>query len=348
MSAPGKLLSPDSVQETNDQFYRMGLTDGLPIIPPTPDLVDAMIAPSGRDAQEVIGIVPPSSGVATVEKIATNAVMAGCLPEHLPVVIAAVEACIEESFNLYGIQNTTHPTTPLLMVHGPIARALEVNSGSSCLGYGARANAVIGRALRLILINIGGGERRATHGQPGNYSFCFAESEDKSPWAPFHADRGYDRNASAVSAFGAGGTMNLRPFPQRGRDVLASIARMIALGGSPRSHGYALIILNPEHARVIAEDGFSKESARDYLFEHSKVRPKGYMDEVAQTWMEERGLEHMDVRKIIGEIKPDTWVPSADAPENIHIVVAGGSGGHSVFIPLCFTQPTPVVTKLVR
>lgn len=348
MSTSARILAPGSIEEINDLYHSMGLTDGLPIMPPTPDAVNEMIRVSGRDPREVIGLVPPRSGVATIENVATNAVMAGCKPSYFPVVIAALEACLEDTFNLYGIQNTTHPTTPLMMVHGPIARALEINSSHDCLGRGVRANATIGRALSLILINIGGGTRRATHGQPGKYSFCFAENEDQSPWPPFHADRGLRSDDSAVSVFGAGGTMNMRPYPRRGRDVLAGIARMMALGGSPRCHGYALLVLNPEHAQLVAEDGFSKESARDYLFEYARVRPSGFMDEVAQTWIEERPLEHMDVRNVIGEIRPDTLVPSADAPEHIYIAVAGGSGGHSVFIPLCFTQPTPVVTKAVH
>ena len=347
MNASDRITAPMSAYEVNDQFYHMGLTDGLPIIPPTPDLVDAMVRASGHDPSEVIGHVPPLYGSATVQKIAANAVMAGCIPEYMPVVVASVAACVDEGFNLYGIQNTTHPTTPLLMVNGPIAKELKMNSGASCLGYGNRANAAIGRALRLVMINIGGGTGHATQGQPANYSFCLAECEEKSPWAPFHVDRGFSPGESTVSAFGAGGIQNMRPYPRRGRDVLAGIARMIALGGSPRSHGHALIVLNPEHARTIAADGFTKQGARDYLYENSRVRPSGFPDEVARTFIDERPLEHMDVRKIIGDIQPDTLVPTADAPENIHIIVAGGSGGHSVFIPLCFTQPTPAVTRKV-
>ncbi|MBI3069608.1 MAG: hypothetical protein HY323_15820 [Betaproteobacteria bacterium] len=347
MTAPGRILSSDSIQEINDLYYRMGLTDGLPIIPPTPDTVNAMVRASGRDPREVIGFVPPKQGAATIEKIATNAVMAGCMPAHLPVVIAALEACLADEFNLYGVQTTTNPVTPLLIVHGPVARELEINSGYNCLGHGVRANAAIGRAVRLSLINIGGGARRATHGQPGRYSFCFAENEEESPWPPFHVDRGFDPGASAVTVFGAGGSMNIRPYARRGRDVLAAIARMMALGGSPR-HSYALVILNPEHARFIAADGFSKERARNYLFENARVRPSGFTEEVAQNWIDEPMMAYMDIRKIVGDLKADTFVPGADAPEHIFIVVAGGSGGHCVFIPCCFTQPTPVVTKPVR
>lgn len=129
--------------------------------------------------------------------------------------------------------------------------------------------------------------------------------------------------------------------------MLAAIARMIALGGSPR-HSWGLVILNPEHARLVAADGYSKEDARNYLFENARVRPGGFTDEVAQVWINEPVMEYMDVRKIIGDIKLDTFVPGADAPEHILIVVAGGSGGHCVFIPACFTQPVPVATKLVR
>jgi hypothetical protein len=347
MAAQGTISAPASVQEINDQFYAMGLTDGLPIIPPSPELVDAMIAASGRDRQEVIGVVPPKSGLATVEKIATNAVMAGCLPGYLPVVIAGLEACLADEFNLYGVQSTTNPVAPVVIVHGPVARELEINSGYNCLGHGVRANAAIGRALRLCLINIGGATRRATHGYPGRYTFCFAESEQESPWPPLHADRGFDAGSSAVTVFGGGGSMNMRPYARRGRDVLAAIARMIALGGSPR-HSWGLIILNPEHARLVAADGYSKEAGRNYIFEHARVRPAGFTEEVAHVWMNEQMMEYMDVRKIVGEMKMDTLVPGADRAEHLLIAVAGGSGGHCVFVPGCFTQPRPVVTRPVR
>jgi hypothetical protein len=347
MSGFAKIVAPESLKEINNLYYSMGLTDGLPIVPPTPDSVNEMIAASGRDAQEIIGYVPPKKGAATVEKIAINAVMAGCLPEYLPVVIAGLEACLEEQFNIYGVQNTTNPVTPALIVHGPVAKLLEVNGEYDCLGSGARANATIGRALKLALLNIGGGTHRGTHGQPGRYTYCFAENEEKSPWPPFHTDRGFAAGDSAVTVFGAGGSVNMRPYGGRGREVLASIARMMALGGSPR-HSYCLVILNPEHARLIAADGFSKQSARDFLYEHARVRPNGFPDAVAQAWIDEPLMEYMDFRKMLGGVTKDTFIPGCDAPEHILILVAGGSGGHCTFVPACFTQPVPVMTKRVR
>lgn len=158
----------------------------LPMVPPTEARVAAMAAGSGMPPGQVVAVVPPAMGVATVELIAVNAVMAGCRPQHMPLLIAAVQAMVEPQFNLYGCQATTHPVAPLLIVNGPLARALNIHSGSGCFGPGPWDNGVVGRAVRLILLNIGGavpGEiDKATMGHPGKFSFCIAENEAESPW----------------------------------------------------------------------------------------------------------------------------------------------------------------------
>ncbi|MBI2910146.1 MAG: hypothetical protein HYX92_21095 [Chloroflexi bacterium] len=351
MAITDRVRTPDSLEEINEIFYRERMTDGLPIIPPTVERVQRMLEAVDRDPQEVIGLVAPKQGVATVEKIAANAVMAGCLPEYLPVVIAAVQAIVEEGFNLYGIQTTTNPITPLFLVNGPVAKKLHINSGYNCLGEGNRANATIGRCLRLIMINVGGGlagdTDRATQGQPGRYSFCLAESEDESPWPAFHHDLGFSADSSTVTAFGAGGNSNIRPYAATGREFLAGLARMMAIGGSPR-HGWALIIICPEHARLIARDGYSKEDARRYLFENARLRVSGFTPEVAEAIINEPVMEFMDVRRVVGELNADTYIPCANRVEDMHIVVAGGAGGHCAYIPGCSTQVTHAVTKLIR
>lgn len=348
-SSRGRIRTGDSLEEINDYFYAMKMTDGLAIVPPTPERVQAMVEASGRDPLDVIGAVPPKNGLGTVEKLAVNAVMAGCLPSYFPVIIAAMEALLEEDFNLYGIQATTNPVTPLLIVNGPIARELGINSSYNCLGQGVRANATIGRAIRLILLNIGGGIReeidQATQGQPAKYSFCLAENEERSPWPPLHVDRGFEANSSAVTVFGAGGTTNIRPYASGARGVMASIARMMALGGCPR-HSYGVVIINPQHANLMASEGYSKEDVRRYLFENARVRPSGFTDEVAEMMLEEPVL-FKEVKTTVGKIEHDTLIPCSNRPEDIFILVAGGAGGHCVFIPATFSQLTYVVTKAV-
>ncbi|MBI2906826.1 MAG: hypothetical protein HYX92_04120 [Chloroflexi bacterium] len=352
MSTPGRIEAPDSLDEINNVFYRMGLTDGLPIVPPTMERVEEMLQAVQRDPEDAVGIVPPKQGVATIQKIATNAVMAGCLPDYLPVIIAAVEAVLEPGFNLYGMQSSANPVTPLFIINGPVARRLEINGGYNCLSGGTRANATIGRAMRLILMNIGGGipggTDRDTQGQPGRYSLCFAENEAQSPWPPFHSDRGFDADSSTVSAFGAGGTINVRPKARDARQALATVARLMALGGSPRHSTHGLLILCPELARRMADDGYSKEDVRRYLFENARIRPCGFTAEVAQRLIDEPVKHDTDVRAMVGEITTDTLIPWAHRPEGILIVVAGGAGPMSTFVPGIFTQPTPIVTKLVR
>lgn len=351
MTLKATIKAPKSAAEVSQLFYRMGMTDGLPIIPPTPEAVEAMLRQSSRGPGEVIGIVPPKQGAATIEKIATNAVMAGCLPDYLPVIVAALEAILEDGFNLYGMQNTTNPATPLFIINGPIGRKLGINDGYNCLGEGTRANISIGRTMRLILRNIGGGipgdTDRSTQGQPGRLSLCFAENEKESPWAPFHTDRGFKAETSTVTAFGAGGTTNIRPYARDGRGVMAGIARIIAVGSSPR-HGYGLIILCPEHAQLMKSEGYSKEDVKRYFYENARVRPSGFTEEVSQAIIDEPLAAYLDVRRVIGEITQDTLIPCFDRPEEVFVVVAGGAGGHCVFVPGLFTQPTSFITKEIR
>lgn len=200
------LFVEDSVigaAEASQLFYQQGWTDGLPIIPPTRTRVDEMIHWLDRLPDEMIGLVPPRQGRATLEKLAINAVMAGCRPEHFPVVVTAVGAILEPSFGLAGVQATTGPHAPLIIVNGPIVRTLNINSESNAFGPGWESNAVIGRALRLVLLNIGGGipgtVDKSTQGQPSKYTFCIAENEEANPWEPLHVERGFDQATSTVT-----------------------------------------------------------------------------------------------------------------------------------------------------
>jgi len=208
-----RINASDSLEEINDLYYERSWADGLPIIPPTEERVMAMLAGTTQKPQNVVAEIPPQWGEATVEKVAINAVMAGCLPEYMPVILAAVEAMVEKQLNLYALQATTHPSAPLVIVNGPIRKELGLNSGYNVFGQGNRANATIGRAIRLILVNIGGAVPskldRATHGQPSKYSFCIAENEEVNPWEPLHVERGFDPSVSTVTIFGVENPWNV-------------------------------------------------------------------------------------------------------------------------------------------
>ena len=229
---------PDDFNAFNDECEQRGWSDGLPLVPPTVARVEAMLAATKRDRNEIVAHIAPGFGAATVERIAINAVMAGCRPEYLPVLLAAVEAVADEKFNLQGIQATTNPAAPWIIVNGPLAATLGVNAGLNCLGQGNRANATLGRALRLVLQNIGGalpGQMdRATHGQPGKYTFCCAENEAASPWQPLHVERGFNADENVVTVVGAAGTLNMNSHSKDAADLLRAIALKSRLSDQQR------------------------------------------------------------------------------------------------------------------
>ena len=206
-------------EDAVEACYSRGWTDGLPVVPPTPERVLRMLGGTRRDKDEVVAIVPPDLVECTVEKVAINAVMAGCLPEYLPVVLAAVAAACTETFNIHGLLATTMSVGPMIVVNGPIRRRIGMNSGINAMGQGNRANAAIGRALQLVVRNVGGGRPggvdRATLGQPGKYTFCFAENEEDSPWEPLSVERGIAPGVSAVTL------VRRRRTARRGRPAVA-------------------------------------------------------------------------------------------------------------------------------
>ncbi len=258
-------------EDPMEACYERGWSDGLPVVPPTPERVLRMLQGTTRSATEVLGRMPPDLVPCTVEKVAINAVMAGCKPEYMPVVLAAVEAALVDDFGLHGVLCTTMFATPLILVNGPIARQIGMNSGINALGQGNRANATIGRALQLVVRNVGGGRPgeidRATLGTPGKYSFCFAEAED-SDWLPLAIERGIEAGRSAVTLFAAEGVQGIVDQKSRSPE---SLARSFAL--SLRSvdhhklmmHGDAMLVVSPEHARVFIDAGWSKARLREEL-----------------------------------------------------------------------------------
>jgi len=340
---PRTLKAPASLEGANMLFYRRGWTDGFPIIPPTDERLEKMIAHSGFAPETLIGKVAPSYGEATVEKIAVNAVMAGCLPEYLPVVIAAAKAMIDKSFNLYALQTTTHLCTVLVLVNGPLADELDINDGYNAMGQGYMGNATIGRAIRLILINIGGATPgvldRATLGAPSKYSFCFAENEEENPWEPLHVERGFPKSHSTVTVVGAEGPHNVNDHGgNTAEEILTTISGVLATPGANNFYikGEPLIALGPEHASVIARDGFSKNDVKQWLFENARVP----MRLVSQGNLE-RFLKIAPDR--FSGKGPDDRVPMVDKPEDLMVVVAGGNGRHSVVIPTFGTTTSVTV-----
>ena len=279
------------------------MTDGLPVVPPTRERVEAAVAAAGRPREELIALVAPALGRATVERIAVNAVMAGCRPEYLPVVIAGVEAMCDEGFSLVGVSGTTDAVAPIFIVNGPARNALGINAGAGALGPGHRANATIGRALRLIWTNLGGARAGAismsTFGNPGRFACCFAEHEEASPWPPLHVEHGFAPEDSTVAALpGEPLQVVVDGQSRTAADVLATVARSLEVVASHRtaSLGDMLLLVSPMHARTIAADGWSKADVRRFLWERLEARREGHL-------------------------------PKFRAPEHLKLIVAGGTAG---------------------
>jgi hypothetical protein len=328
--APAILLSNDG-EELFREFSARGWTDGLPILPPTRAAVAQMVAAAKRASDDVVAILPPLKGVATIEKLGANAVMAGCRPEYFPLIVAAVRAMTQPGYNLDGVQTTTGNVAPLAIVNGPCRQRLAVNFGANALGQGWRANATIGRALRLIMTNIGGARPglldKSTLGQPAKYAFCFGENEAENPWQPLHVEKGLEASADAVSMFGCSGVYSAVDMASQTAKGLLKTFALTMTGGlaSGVTSTEVMFIVCPEHAAIFAQDGFSKAALRDELFSLARVPFEMFSDE---------NLELLSKRR------PAWFEPGAgraigavDKPQDIWFVVAGGAGGKSAYIP---------------
>ena len=310
----------DPAMEVSRLFDLRGWTDGLPIVAPTTGRVEEMLdyAPLSRDS--VIGELEPLKGQATVEKLAINAVMAGCRPDYFPILIAAVEAISEPEFNLRGVQTTDENVTPLILVNGPIARQIGMNDGFGCLGPGWRPNATIGRALRLIMQNIGGGWPSvvafAGLGQPGRYTLCFSENELQSPWQPFHVDASFASNQNVVTVLRAESVINVTG----GLEEVASVMGSAASAFSWLHGGIVTVVISPATAVALERDGITKEEARQWLHANGRISS----DELKTLW----------IYKNVGKAKEwPAWalsaieagyVPPVKNPDKIALIVAGG------------------------
>jgi hypothetical protein len=324
---------PDPIED----LYERGVTDGLPVVPPTRARVARAIEASGRAGDELIARVPPNYGRATVEKIAINAVMAGCRPEYLPVVIAAVDAVCDEAFDLHGVSATTNAPAPLIVINGPVRKTLDVNCGAGVFGSGWRANATIGRALRLVCVNVGGARpgvvSMSTLAHPGRYTYCIGEAEEDNPWEPLHVEHGFAPEDSTVAVLAADAPITV--FDQRSRtaaDLCATVAgTMAVIEHHKMTHwGDTFLVLGPEHARIIAGDGWSKGDVRTFLF----ARLQRPVRELVPGRDGGDGLPEHVLRKFSDPEHDDTPIPKFRAPEHIKIVVAGGSAGRfSAVVP---------------
>jgi hypothetical protein len=343
------LADPDPIEA----LYDRGVTDGLPVVPPTRERVSRAIEASGRPGDDLVALVPPNYGRATVEKIAVNAVMAGCRPEYLPVVLAAVDAVCDEAFDLHGVSATTNAPAPLIVVNGPIRHELDINCGAGLFGSGWRANATIGRALRLVCMNLGGARPGAvsmsTFAHPGRYTYCIGENEEASPWASLAVEHGFAAGDNTVALLAADAPITV--YDQRSRtapDLLATVAASMAvIEHHKMTHwGDTLLVMSPEHAAVVAGDGWSKADLRRFLFERLR-RP---VHELVPGKNGGDGLPEHVLRKFADPEHDTTLIPKFRAPEHIKILVAGGTAGRfsAVIAGWTFSKGSNLVMRRIR
>jgi hypothetical protein len=329
----------------NEYAQAQGWSDGLPMIAPTEAKV-ARFTSAVKADNETFAPISPRQVVPTLRSLAANAVMAGCKPEYFPVVLAGLRAVLDPAYNLHGTLATTHPCGQLMVVSGPIRTALDINCGSNCLGQGRRANATIGRAIRLALVNIGGAipalGDMSTFGAPSKYSYLAGENEQASPWEPLHVERGLPRDASAVTVIGAECPHNVNDHESiTAEGILTTIAgTLIAVGANDvYYHAQPLIVMGPEHAKTVADGGFSKAGAKRFLYEHANLPMGRFSKENIErrlrvTWKERLGAADLDAP-----------VPMVQRPEDLLIAVIGGAGKHSAVIHT-FGATKPVTRAL--
>lgn len=318
----------ESVQQELGATY---LTDGLPVVPPTAERVATMLAHNGYRSEEEIAMLPPGFAGATAGDIAVCAVMAGCKPEYLPVLVAAVEALSDMNFNLLGIATTTGSAVPIYIVNGPIVDKIGINAKNNALGPGHRANATIGRAMTLILQNICGAKPgevdMATLGQPAKYACCFAENAEESPWTPLHVDRGFAADASVVTVVGIAGTVEVNDSDsQHADDMAQTFAQSMLIAGVSGGSGLLgggepLCILTPEWAAVFHRDGYDKPKAKAAIWERASLP-------VAKL------APAMRARRMGAASDPSaSIIRVAEKSDDLMIVVAGGVGRKAAYAP---------------
>lgn len=335
LEAPGASVeADDDFDAVNTLVRSRGWGDGLPVVPPTAARVREMLEYCDRPWDVPVAKIAPRYGEATPLRLAANAVMAGCEPRYFPLFTLAIEAMCEEPFNLYAVQATTHLCAPLVIVNGPAAKELDINSGHNAFGPGHRSNATIGRAIRLALLNIGGATPgsgdMSTFGAPSKYSYLVAENEAASPWEPLHVERGFPADASTVTVVGAECPHNVNDHESlTAEGILTTIAGTMGIAGSNDVYYAAqpVVVMSPEHAKTVAAGGFSKMDAKRFLQQHAtlplgKFSKENIERRIRVTWKDRYANAGMDAP-----------VFQVQNPEDIIIVVIGGAGKHSAFIP---------------
>jgi len=339
---------PNENVDLIEWYFEQGWTDGLPVVPPTPEHVTAMIESLGGEPDHIEARIPPRWGSLTREVLAINLVLAGCLPAYAKVVRAAVLALTSPHFNLNGVQATTHMAAPLLVVNGPIRHEIKLNSGTNVFGSGVRANATIGRAIRLVLLNVGGawpGDLdKSTLGHPGKYTFCIGENEEASPWAPYHVEQGYTEEDSTVFCLAAEGphsvTNHVANDPQGILDSLVSAMSTIAHNNAVSS-GACAVVLGPEHASTIATKNWTRQDVRRYLWSNTTNTYDDISFDGRYGQIYNRNLPKWYKRE------KGARIPIVPSPDDIHLFVAGGEAGRfSAFLPGWGHMSAPVLRAL--
>lgn len=319
---------PADVDGAWEAVYAKGWTDGLPVVPATLERVEAMLSGTSLSGDTVVAELDPRRAKATVEKIAINAVMAGCRPEYMPVLIAAVRALADPAYNLHGVSTTTNPVGPMTLINGPIRDRIEVNSGRNALGPGVRANATIGRAVKMIMMNVGGAvpqdSDKAILGLAAKYTCCLGEDEEGSPWEPFHVERGFGPDESAVTMFGIASEINvcLLAYPEQALETqLDRVANALPLKGSNNQllgDGDVIVIVPRGWAHLLNDAGYDKDRLKQYLWERGSIPEEDYPP-VSRMPMASAVIEN-------GRVYVTT------SPEKIRVLVAGGPEPYHVLV----------------
>jgi hypothetical protein len=306
-----------------ERCYESGWTDGLPVVPPTEERVRAFLDAAGLEPGQVLGEVPERRRIVTAEKVAANAVLAGCLPAYMPVVVAAVRALCDPRANAHSATLSTSGSAPLLVVNGPVRHELGLNGAANLFGPGVRANATIGRTLRLVIMNVLGGRTgsfdRSSIGHPGKYAYCIAEDEEGSPWEPYHVSCGFDADTSLVTLVHCDAVRYVRDDASRDGDRLLTLFATVIKACS-HTGGSFVVVVNPDHRAVLAGEGWTREAIRDRLLEQARIS----VAELKRT------------ARVAGDPEPgdeDTQIAMARTPEDLILLAGGGPGVFSAVVP---------------
>jgi AhpC/TSA family len=334
-------ISRPAADDEMEEMFERGWTDGLPVTPPTRQRVEAMLG--GADGAVSLGLVPPSMGEATLERVAACAVLAGCRPAYFPVVVAAAKAMLDLAFNLHGQAVTTQPAGQLIVVNGPVRRAIGLNGGMGALGPGSRANLTIGRAARLLVTLLGGAMPgaldRATLGHMGKVGVCIAEDEETSPWEPLHVERGFELGQSVVTLIGSDAPQNISDHRSRTPEDLAYILAWAA--ASAWSTNWwplaepSVFVICPEHAEMFRGAGWTKQRLREFMFEAVR-RPAGE-------------LKRGETTPVVARANPEDIIPKWASPDAIVLLVAGGEAGrYSAVLGPCTGMGAQIISREVE